>query len=139
MTPSEEQWVDIAAGQSRWDPSVHVSQQKSAMAAAANAQEGIRTRGSGPAELVAWPSLRVRSRSRGRPGRSNSSPPSLGGAAFVDELVRATTTDGSATVNEGRPWAGPTLKQHLLAVLRLRLSEGGGTSRGSEAGLKFKK
>lgn len=33
----------------------------------------------------------------------------------------------------------PPLKQHLLAVLRMRLSEGGSTSRGGEAGLRFKK
>lgn len=39
----------------------------------------------------------------------------------------------------GGPWAPPPLKQHLLAVLRMRLSEGGGTSKGGEAGLKFKK
>lgn len=37
------------------------------------------------------------------------------------------------------PGAGPPLKQHLLAVLRMRLSEGGGSSRGGEAGLRFKK
>ena len=33
----------------------------------------------------------------------------------------------------------PPLKQHLLAVLRMRLSEGGSSSRGGEAGLRFKK
>lgn len=31
------------------------------------------------------------------------------------------------------------LKQHLLAVLRMRLREGGGSSKGGEAGLRFKK
>lgn len=55
---------------------------------------------------------------RTRSSRSLSSPP-----AFVHSVVQG----------------APPLKQHLLAVLRMRLSEGGGSSKGGEAGLRFKK
>lgn len=58
--------------------------------------------------------------------RSISSPPAF-------------NRDKAAPDVGGGPWAPPPLKQHLLAVLRMRLSEGGGTSKGGEAGLKFKK
>lgn len=42
------------------------------------------------------------------------------------------------TTNSNSNSAAP-LKQHLLAVLRMRLREGGGSSKGGEAGLRFKK
>ncbi|ORY82991.1 hypothetical protein BCR35DRAFT_303656 [Leucosporidium creatinivorum] len=58
--------------------------------------------------------------------RSASSPPAFNRGKSAPEVG-------------GGPWAPPPLKQHLLAVLRMRLSEGGGTSKGGEAGLKFKK
>lgn len=66
-------------------------------------------------------------RTAGKRPRSTSSPP-----AFNRD-------EGPPNEQGGGPWAPPPLKQHLLAVLRMRLSEGGGTSKGGEAGLKFKK
>lgn len=46
---------------------------------------------------------------------------------------------GRPTNNSIGSSSAAPLKQHLLAVLRMRLSEGGASSKGGEAGLRFKK
>ncbi|SCZ98021.1 BZ3500_MvSof-1268-A1-R1_Chr3-3g06524 [Microbotryum saponariae] len=68
---------------------------------------------------------------RSRPSRSVSSPPNW-----------TPPTSQPHTHHSGEhtfPWAPIPLKQHLLAVLRARSAESGNSSRGGDAGLKFKK
>lgn len=68
--------------------------------------------------------------------RSTSSPPALHHA-----LGAPVEYHQSNTVSQvgGDNTPTPALKQHLLAVLRLRLAEGGASSKAGEAGLRFKK
>lgn len=84
---------------------------------------GASTSGGAAMSTAAGSAPMTRTRTRG--SRSLSSPPAF--------QMQAQSNSG------GGPWAPPPLKQHLLAVLRMRLSEGGGSSKGGEAGLKFKK
>ncbi|KAM0746349.1 hypothetical protein T439DRAFT_137046 [Meredithblackwellia eburnea MCA 4105] len=78
----------------------------------------------------------VRSRTR-----SASSPPTF--SSTYSSLHNNQQQQLSAQVQSGPTLASssqaPPLKQHLLAVLRVRLSEGGASSKGGEAGLRFKK
>ncbi|SCV74781.1 BQ2448_7810 [Microbotryum intermedium] len=68
---------------------------------------------------------------RSRPSRSVSSPP--------DWTPPTSHSHANPSGEHNFPWTPLPLKQHLLAVLRARSAENGGSSRGGDAGLKFKK